>query len=73
MVLKLVIVAGTRPEIIRLSNTINLTRKIFDTTLIHTGQNWDKNLNDVFFRRFEHRKTRYIFGLFKKKLLFYSR
>jgi UDP-N-acetylglucosamine 2-epimerase (non-hydrolysing) len=48
--MKLFIVVGTRPEIIRLSQTINLCRKLFDTTLIHTGQNYDINLNDVFFK-----------------------
>ena len=47
--MKLIIIVGTRPEIIRLSNTINLCRNLFDTTLIHTGQNYDKNLNEVFF------------------------
>ena len=47
--MKLHIVVGTRPEIIKLSNTINLCRKLFDTTLIHTGQNYDKNLNEIFF------------------------
>ena len=47
--MKLIIIVGTRPEIIRLSTTINLCRKLFDTTLIHTGQNYDKNLNEVFF------------------------
>ena len=45
----LIIIVGTRPEIIRLSATINLCRKLFNTTLIHTGQNYDKNLNQVFF------------------------
>jgi len=48
--LKLAIVIGTRPEIIRLASTIKLARNIFDTTLIHTGQNYDYNLNDVFFK-----------------------
>lgn len=47
--MKLIIIVGTRPEIIRLSSTINLCRKLFNTKLIHTGQNYDKNLNDVFF------------------------
>ena len=51
--MKLIIVVGTRPEIIRLSSTINLCRKMFDTTLIHTGQNYDKNLNEVFFSDLE--------------------
>ena len=47
--MKLIIIVGTRPEIIRLSSTINLCRKLFETTLIHTGQNYDENLNKVFF------------------------
>lgn len=46
--MKLAIIVGTRPEIIRLSATINLARKLFDTKLIHTGQNYDKELYDVF-------------------------
>tara|TARA_Y100000591_G_scaffold333401_1_gene377229 strand:- start:7768 stop:8883 length:1116 start_codon:yes stop_codon:yes gene_type:complete len=49
MVLNLVIIVGTRPEIIRLSQVINKAREIFDVTLIHTGQNYDYNLNQVFF------------------------
>lgn len=48
--MKLAIVVGTRPEIIRLSSIINNSRKIFDVTLIHTGQNYDYNLNEIFFR-----------------------
>jgi UDP-N-acetylglucosamine 2-epimerase len=48
--MKLAIIIGTRPEIIRLSSTINLARKLFDVTLIHTGQNYDYNLNEVFFK-----------------------
>ena len=47
--MKLAIVVGTRPEIIRLASIINKAREIFDVTLIHTGQNYDYNLNDVFF------------------------
>ncbi len=47
--LKLLIIVGTRPEIIRLAPTITKCRKYFDTLLAHTGQNWDYNLNDVFF------------------------
>lgn len=47
--MKLIIIVGTRPEIIRLSATINLCRKLFDTILIHTGQNYDNNLNQIFF------------------------
>ena len=48
--LKLLIIVGTRPEIIRLAAVIKKCRKYFDTLLAHTGQNYDYNLNGVFFR-----------------------
>ena len=48
--LKLLIIVGTRPEIIRLAAVINKCRRYFDTILAHTGQNYDYNLNGVFFR-----------------------
>ncbi len=48
--LKLLIIVGTRPEIIRLAAVINKTRTYFDTILAHTGQNYDYNLNGVFFK-----------------------
>lgn len=48
--LKLMIIVGTRPEIIRLSAVINKCRKYFDVILAHTGQNYDYNLNGVFFK-----------------------
>ncbi len=48
--LKLLIIVGTRPEIIRLSAVINKCRNYFDCILAHTGQNYDYNLNGVFFR-----------------------
>ena len=48
--LKLLIIVGTRPEIIRLSAVINKCRKYFDTILAHTGQNYDYSLNGIFFR-----------------------
>lgn len=48
--LKLLIIVGTRPEIIRLAATINKCRKYFDVILAHTGQNYDYNLNGVFFK-----------------------
>lgn len=47
--LKLLIIVGTRPEIIRLAAVINKTRKYFDVVLAHTGQNYDYNLNGIFF------------------------
>tara|TARA_B100001059_G_scaffold81784_1_gene79829 strand:- start:1978 stop:3117 length:1140 start_codon:yes stop_codon:yes gene_type:complete len=56
--IKIVTVVGTRPEIIRLSSVINrLNASAFiDHTLIHTGQNYDKNLNDIFFNDLEIKK-----------------
>ena len=48
--LKLLIIVGTRPEIIRLAATINKCRTYFDCLLAHTGQNYDYNLNGIFFR-----------------------
>ena len=51
--LKLLIIVGTRPEIIRLAAVINKCRKYFDCLLAHTGQNYDYNLNGVFFKDLE--------------------
>ena len=51
--IKLLIIVGTRPEIIRLAAVIKKCRKYFDTILAHTGQNYDYNLNCVFFRDLE--------------------
>ncbi len=51
--LKLLIIVGTRPEIIRLAAVIKKCRTYFDTILAHTGQNYDYNLNGVFFRDLE--------------------
>ncbi len=48
--IKLLIIVGTRPEIIRLSAVINKCRQYFDCLLAHTGQNYDYNLNGVFFK-----------------------
>ena len=48
--IKLMIIVGTRPEIIRLAAVIKKCRKYFDTLLVHTGQNYDYNLNGVFFK-----------------------
>ena len=49
--MKVIVIVGTRPEIIRLSSTIKLLKSldIFETTLVHTGQNYDRQLKDVFF------------------------
>jgi len=51
--LKLLIIVGTRPEIIRLAATIKRCREYFDCCVAHTGQNWDKSLNDVFWADFD--------------------
>ena len=51
--IKLMIIVGTRPEIIRLAAVIKKCRKYFDTLLVHTGQNYDYNLNGVFFKDLE--------------------
>lgn len=51
--LKLLIIVGTRPEIIRLAATIRRCREYFDCCVAHTGQNYDKNLNDVFWSDFD--------------------
>ncbi|WP_102012090.1 non-hydrolyzing UDP-N-acetylglucosamine 2-epimerase [Selenomonas ruminantium] len=48
--IRLMIIVGTRPEIIRLAAVIKKCRKYFDTLLVHTGQNYDYNLNGVFFK-----------------------
>ena len=48
--IKLMIIVGTRPEIIRLAAVIKKCRRYFDTVLVHTGQNYDYNLNGVFFK-----------------------
>lgn len=50
--LKVMVVVGTRPEIIRLSETIKAIDKYFDLVLVHTGQNYDYTLNEVFFKEF---------------------
>jgi UDP-N-acetylglucosamine 2-epimerase (non-hydrolysing) len=58
--LKLVTVLGTRPEIIRLSECIKKADRVFDHVLVHTGQNYDPNLNEVFFNDLGLRKPDYI-------------
>lgn len=56
MQLKLLIIVGTRPEIIRLSSIINTCHKYFDVMLAHTGQNYDYSLNEVFFEDLKLKK-----------------
>lgn len=57
--LKLMTILGTRPEIIRLSETIKACDKYFDHVLVHTGQNYDVNLNDIFFSELGLKKPDY--------------
>lgn len=57
--LKVMVVVGTRPEIIRLSETIKAIDKYFNLVLVHTGQNYDYTLNEVFFKEFGLRNPDY--------------
>ena len=57
--MKVMTVVGTRPEIIRLSRVIAALDKYFDSVLVHTGQNYDYELNDIFFEDLEIRKPNY--------------
>lgn len=57
--LKVMVVVGTRPEIIRLSETIKAIDKYFNLVLVHTGQNYDYTLNDIFFEQFSLKKPDY--------------
>lgn len=57
--LKVMTVVGTRPEIIRLSEVIKACDKYFNHILVHTGQNWDYTLNEVFFKELELRQPDY--------------
>ncbi|NLA33938.1 MAG: UDP-N-acetyl glucosamine 2-epimerase, partial [Tenericutes bacterium] len=57
--LKVMVVVGTRPEIIRLSETIKAIDKYFQLILVHTGQNYDYTLNEIFFEQFNLKKPDY--------------
>lgn len=61
--LKLMTIVGTRPEIIRLSEVIKSCDKYFDHVLVHTGQNWDYTLNDVFFEELGLRQPDHYLGV----------
>lgn len=61
--LKLMTIVGTRPEIIRLAETIKKCDEYFNNVLVHTGQNWDYELNDVFFKELELRKPDHFLGV----------
>ena len=68
MVLKLVTILGTRPEIIRLSCFIREADKYFDHKIIHTGQNYDANLKDMFFEEMKIRKPDYYLNCIGKNI-----
>lgn len=66
--LKLMTVIGTRPEIIRLSAVMKCADKYFDHIIVHTGQNWDYTLNEVFFKDLELRSPDYYLDSVGKNL-----
>lgn len=61
--LKLMTIVGTRPEIIKMSAIIKKSDKYFNHVLVHTGQNYDYNLNEVFFKEFGLREPDYYLGV----------
>ena len=61
--LKVMTIVGTRPEIIRLAEVIKKCDEYFEHILVHTGQNWDYTLNDVFFKELELREPNYFLGV----------
>ena len=58
-VYKLLTVVGTRPEIIKLSVSLNKFEKYFEHVLVHTGQNYDYRLNEIFFKDLQIKKPKY--------------
>jgi len=56
-------IVGTRPEIIRLAETIKKCDEYFEHILVHTGQNWDYSLNDIFFKELELREPNHFLGV----------
>ena len=66
--MKIITVVGTRPEIIRLSAVIKVCDKHFKHILVHTGQNWDYTLNEIFFKELELRKPDYYLDAVGKNL-----
>ena len=70
MSLKIATILGTRPEIIRLSRIINLFNETSDHTLIHTGQNFANELNQIFFRDLEIKKPNFHLNCSSKNSIF---
>ncbi|MDD4554674.1 MAG: UDP-N-acetylglucosamine 2-epimerase (non-hydrolyzing) [Bacteroidales bacterium] len=61
--LKVMTIVGTRPEIIRLSRTMSLLDQFFNQVIVHTGQNYDYELNEIFWNELELRKPDYFLGI----------
>jgi len=61
--LKVMTIVGTRPEIIRLSEVIKACDKYFDHLLVHTDQNWDYTLNEIFFKELNLRQPDYFLNV----------
>ena len=66
--LKLMTIVGTRPEIIKMSTIIKKADKYFDHVLVHTGQNYDYNLNEVFFKDLGLREPDHYLGVVGKNI-----
>ena len=66
--LKLMTIVGTRPEIIKMSAIIKKADKYFDQILVHTGQNYDYTLNEVFFKDLGLREPDYYLGAWPRTL-----
>jgi len=66
--LKLMTIIGTRPEIIRLSEVIKACDKYFNHILVHTGQNWDYNLNEIFFKQLSLREPNHYLNVIGENL-----
>jgi len=66
--MKIITVVGTRPEIIRLSAVIKACDKYFEHILVHTGQNWDYTLNEIFFKELKLRKPDYYLDVVEENL-----
>ena len=66
--LRVMTIVGTRPEIIRLAEVIKKCDEYFDHILVHTGQNWDYTLNDVFFKELELREPDHFLGVVGENL-----
>ena len=63
-VYKLLTVVGTRPEIIKLSVSLSKFEKYFEHVLVHTGQNYDYTLNEIFFKDLKIKKPKYFLNIF---------